>query len=161
MDLRKEEKMKQYNDKYIIAKIINYKYTYQDLNPKQFGNMIHGSGLYCPFHANSRTGTMQARLYYHEEKNLWYIHCYAEGKNFFASDYVDLILCRERQLFKSPKDFLLSKMSQEEFISLYNLFNKQKQEHMESAWERKRRWIDNVYNETGNAIDYIETLYTS
>ena len=53
------------------------------------------------------------------------------------------------------------KISQEEFISLYNLFNKQKQEQMESAWERKRRWIDNVYNETGNAIDYIETLYTS
>ena len=26
---------------------------------------------------------------------------------------------------------------------------------------KKCEWIDNIYNETGNVIDYIEALYTA
>ena len=78
-----------------------------------------------------------------------------------ASDYVNLIMCRERQLYKSPKDFLLTKLSNEEFISLYNLFQEKKQAFEENAWKKKCEWIDNTYNETGNIIDYIEALYTA
>lgn len=153
--------MKQYSDKQIINKIINYKFNFSDLNPRLFPQLVHGTGLYCPFHETSRTGTLQARIYFNEDKNIWYIHCYAEGKNFMASDYVNLIMCKEKQLYKSPKDFLLSKLSDEEFVSLYSLFQQKKQAYEENAWKKKCEWIDNIYNETGNVIDYIEALYTA
>ena len=153
--------MKQYNDKQIIRKIINYKFNFSTLNARKFPQLVHGTGLYCDWHPNSRTGTQHARLYYNEDKNIWYIHCYVCGRNYYASDYVEAIMCKEKQLYKSPKDFLLTKLSNEEFISLYNLFQEKKQAFEENAWKKKCEWIDNTYNETGNIIDYIEALYTA
>ena len=153
--------MEQYNDKYILYKIIDYKYTFHDLSPKLFPQLREGAPMYCPFHENSHTGTMQARIYFNEEKNLWYLHCYAEQKNFYAHDFVNLIMIRERQQFKSVKDFLQSRMGKEEFQSLYTLFKQKKQALMESQFKKKCAYIDNVYNEKGNTIDYIEALYTA
>lgn len=153
--------MEQYNDKYILRKIIDYKFTFHDLNAKQFPQLREGAPMYCPFHENSHTGTMQSRIYYNEEYNIWYLHCYAEGKNFLAHDYVELIMVKERQLFSSAKDFLLSKISKDEFITLYNLYKAKKQERLESRYKKTCAYIDNVYNDTGNTIDYIEALYTA
>lgn len=153
--------MEQYNDKYILKKIIDRNFNFHDLAPKVFPQLRHGLGLFCPFHENSRTGTMQARIYYNEESDLFYLYCYAEGKSYFAYDYVALILCKEKQLYNNPKEFILSKMTKDEFIGLYNLYSKQKAERIESQFKRKCRWIDNVYSETGNTIDYIEQLYTA
>ena len=134
--LKKEGYMKQYSDKQIINKIINYKFNFSDLNPRLFPQLVHGTGLYCPFHETSRTGTLQARIYFNEDKNIWYIHCYAEGKNFMASDYVNLIMCKEKQLYKSPKDFLLSKLSDEEFVGHFIVyFQQKKQAYEENAWK--------------------------
>jgi hypothetical protein len=153
--------MEQYNDKYILNKIINYKFTLQDVAPKDFPQLIEGKGMYCLWHENSHTGTQHARIYYDEEHNLWYMHCYVCHKNYFACDYVNTILVQEKQHYSSAKDFILSKIGKEEFIALYNMFKEQKKEAMQSQFKRKCAWIDNVYAETGNIIDYIETLYTA
>lgn len=152
---------KNYNNPYIISKIINNNFTFTDLNPKLFPQLRHGAGLYCPFHASSHTGTQQARIYFNEEKNIFYLHCYVEGRNFYPSDYVWLIMCKEKQLFKSPKEFLLSKMSSDDFIAQYNLIESKQNVIMESQFKKKCEYIDNVYNSTGNIVSYIETLYTA
>ena len=153
--------METYNDKYILYKIIDYKFTLTDLNSKIFPQLREGAPLYCPFHENTHTGTMQARIYFNEEKNIWYLHCYAEGANYYAHDYVERIMVAEKQLFPNIKSFIFSKMNKEEFISLYNMFKAQKQEYAESAYQRKCDWINNIYFETGNVVDYIEALYTA
>ena len=153
--------MEQYNDRYILKKIINRNFSFHDLAPKVFPQLRHGAGLFCPFHENSRTGTMQARLYYNEDEDMFYLYCYAEGKAFTAFDYVNLILCKNKQIYTNPKEFILSKIAMNEFIALYNLYKKQKAEEAESQFKRKCRWIDNVYADTGNIVDYIEKLYTA
>ena len=50
---------------------------------------------------------------------------------------------------------------QDEFVAMYNLFRKQKQDIIESQFKKKCTYIDNVFTETGNTIDYIEKLYTA
>ena len=55
----------------------------------------------------------------------------------------------------------MSGIDKEDFIALYNMFKARKQVLMESMFKRKCEWIDNVYAEKGNIVDYIETLYTA
>lgn len=153
--------MEQYNDNYILKKIVDYKFNFHDLNSRQFPQLREGAPMYCPFHENSHTGTMQARIYFNEDNNLWYLHCYMEGKNFYAHDYVDLIMVKEKQLFSSIKDFLLSRISRDEFIALYNLYKEKKQAILETRFKKQCIYIDNVFHDTGNTIDYIEALYTA
>lgn len=153
--------MNSYNDRYIIDKIINSNFTYTDLDPKRFPQLRHGVGMYCPYHESSHTGTMQARMYYSEEHNIFYIHCYVEGRNFKASDYVRLIMCREKELFRSPIDFLLSRMSKEDFIAQYKLIESNRKDEVETMFKKKCKYIDNTYTTTGNIVDYIEALYTA
>lgn len=153
--------MPQYNDKYIINRIINYKYTLHDVAPKVFPKLQHGLGMYCPFHENSHRGTLHARIYFNEDNNIWYLHCYVCGKNYFSADYVNRILVKERGIYRSAKEFLLSKMSDTEFMQLYTIFENKKREIEDSAYKRKCEWINNVYNNTGNVVDYIEALYTA
>jgi hypothetical protein len=129
--------------------------------PKIYPQLIEGKGMYCPFHESSHTGTQHARIYYNDETNLWYMHCYVEQKNYFASDYVNLILIKERQQYHSAKDYILAKIGKEEFIALYNMFKEQKKELVETQFQRKCNWIDSVYADTGNIVDYIEQLYTA
>ena len=151
----------QYNDKYIINRIINHKFTLQDVAPKVFPRLQHGIGMYCPFHENSHTGTQHARIYYNDDSNIWYMHCYVCGRNYFASDYVNRILVKERMQYKSAKEYLLTRINENEFIQLYTIFAKKKQELEDSQYKRKCNWINNVYIETGNIVDYIESLYTA
>lgn len=151
----------QYNDKNIINKIINSKFSFTDLNPRLFPSLREGEGLYCPFHQNSHTGTMQARIYYNEKRDIFYLHCYAEGKNYYPSDYVNLIMCKEKQLFSSPLSFLLTRMNKNDFIAQYNLLKAQQTTLIESQLKKKCEYIDNVFNSTQNIKDYIETLYTA
>lgn len=148
-----------YNDKYILKQITDTNFTFTDLDPRMFPSLIHGEGMYCMFHQNSHTGTKQARVYFDEERNIFYIHCYAEGKNFTAFDYLWLIMCKQKQLYKHPRDFLLEKMDTTEFVRQYSLFKKKKQVLCESQFKKKCEYIDNVYNQTGDIAHYIEALY--
>ena len=148
-----------YKDKYILKKITDTNFTFTDLNPMLFPSLVHGDGMYCPFHVNSHTGTKQARVYFDEEWNMYYIHCYAEGKNFTAFDYLYLIMCKQKGLYSHPLDFLLLHMDKNEFIRQYTLFKKQKQVISESQFKKKCEYIDNVFNQTGDIAQYIETLY--
>lgn len=151
--------MNKYNDKYIIDKIINTNFSFADLNPKLFKNMRHGEAYYCMFHQNSHTGTKQARLYYNDEWDIFYIHCFAEGKNYTPADYVRLIMCNEKGLYKSPLNFLHERMSEDDIKAQYTIFDKNRKERLETQFQKKSKYIDNVYNSTGNIVDYIEALY--
>lgn len=153
--------LQQYNDRYIIDQIINKNFNYHDLDPKLFPRLQHGVGLHCPHHPNSGRGTMQARIYYNEEQDMFYLYCYAEGRVYKPSDFVRLILCNEREKYVSPKAFLLAHMSEEEFISQYNTIKRKKKVLMETQFKKKCEYIDNTYNSSENIVDYIETLYTA
>ena len=151
----------QYSNVFILYKIIDYKFTFVDLNPKRYPVLQHNLALYCDWHESSRTGTKHARMYYDEDTDLWHIHCYVEKTNYYAHDYVEQIMIKERKLFRNLKEFILSKMSKEEFISLYNLYKSKVKEELDTKYKNKCEWIDNVYADTGNTLDYIETLYTA
>ena len=146
-------------DKYILKKIVDRNFTFTDLNPRQFPQLIHGEGMYCLWHECSHTGTKNARIYFNEEQEIFYVHCYAEGKNYTAYDYVAEIMCKQKQLYKSVLDFLLDKMDQTEFLTQYKLFEQKKQVLVESQFKKKCEYIDNVYNNTGDISSYIEALY--
>lgn len=153
--------MKQYTNKKVIKKIINSNYSFTDIAPRVFPQLRHGQGMYCMFHPNTHTGTQHARIYFSEEQNIFYLYCYVEGKSYTAYDYVERILCKEQQRFTNPIDFILSRMSKNEFITLYNLYYKDLEGLMMSQFKKKCEYIDNTYTETGNTIDYIEKLYTA
>lgn len=151
----------QYNNKTIINKIIDYKFTFEDLNPNTFPVLQDGLGMYCLWHENSHRGTKHARMYYNDDMDLWYIYCYVCGKAYYSHDYVNVIMVKERNLYKSGRDFLLEKIGKDEFIALYTLFEKQTQGVVESDFKKKCNYIDNTFAETGNVSDYIEKLYTA
>lgn len=151
--------MNTYNDKYILRKIIETNFSFHDLNPKKFPKLVHGTGLYCPWHDSTHTGNLNARIYYNDERDIFYIHCYVEQRNFTSYDYVSEIMCKQKGLFTSPKEFLLSRMSKEDFLTQYKLFENNMKTMIESQFKKKCAYIDNTYNSTGNTIDYIEALY--
>lgn len=145
----------------ILDKIIDHRFNFHDLDPKRFPVLIDNDAYYCMFHENSHTGTKQARLYQDEENhNLWVIYCYAEGKRFYAHDYVQKVLISDRELYRNTYEFLLDRLGTKEFEMLYKLFLNQRHVDYVSEIERKEMYINNTYLSTGNTVDFIEALYT-
>lgn len=150
-----------YNDPLIIRRLINNRFTFFDVDPKVFPKMAEGFGLYCPFHQSTHTGDYNARLYLDEDTDQFILYCYVEGKAFTVYDYVNYILCQQKQLYKAPRDYALANMSKQDFIAFYTLYQEQVKDITETQFKKKCEYINNTYVETGNTIDYIEQLYTA
>lgn len=142
-----------------IREVINKNFTFSDLSPR-FKNVDSSTGnIFCPFHENHDTPA--AKMYWNEYKERWEIHCFGEcHRNFTAYDYVDLILCLKYQKYASPLDFLQKNMDQRDLQNQLTFYVKRGAELEVSLFEEKVTYINNVFAEYDNVIDYIEELYT-
>ena len=142
----------------VLWKIINANFTFADLSPRFIGVDSSTGNIFCPFHENHSSPA--AKMYWDEYRELWVIHCFGEcHRNFTAYDYVNLILCKKYEKYKSPLDFLKKNMSISFLKNQIKLYKNDTSDLNESMYQRKATYINNVYSETENIVDYIETLY--
>ena len=144
----------------VLREVINHNFTFADLS-KRFEGVDSSTGnIFCPFHDN--TETPAAKMYWDEEREIWILHCFGEcHRNYTAYDYVNLILCQKYGKYQSPYQFLKLRMPSTQLGSQLEIHQKQVALMEATSIEKKRDYIDNLYNETENIIDFIETLYTA
>ena len=99
-------------------------------------------------------------MYWNEEKNIWVLHCFRDHRNFTTFDYVQLIMCKEREQYKNVLDFLEKNMSKTELITQYKLISRNVELFDDNLIQKKIEYIDNLYNECEDTVEYIEKLYT-
>ena len=141
-----------------IRTVLNRNFTFADLSPR-FENVDSSTGnIFCPFHENHSTPA--AKMYWNEEEGLWIIHCFGEcHRNFTAYDYVDLILCKKYQKYKSPLDFLKKNMANELLLMQLELYDKEQEDQLELEESAKTEYISKVAFENEDLESYIESLY--
>lgn len=151
--------MNKYNDQ-VIRNVIEQNFTFADLS-KRFKGVDSSTGnIFCPFHEN--TDTPAAKMYWDETREIWIIHCFGEcHRNFTTYDYVKYILCDKYQKYLSPLHFLKVNMPESILGTQLELYKKYADETVASNLEEKKNYIDNIFAETGNIVDFIEELYTA
>ena len=143
----------------VIKEVINNNFTFSDLS-KRFENVDSSTGnFYCPFHENHDTPA--AKMYWDEVREIWVIYCFSEQRLFTAYDYVDLILCREQEKYKTPLDFLRANMNSSDLYNQIKLYKQQDVDLTQIVLQDKIDYINNVYAKYENLVDYIEELYTA
>lgn len=144
----------------VIKEVINRNYTFADLS-KRFEGVDSSTGnIFCPFHENHDTPA--AKMYWDENREIWVLHCFGEcHRNFTAYDYVERIFCEKYQKYQSPLHFLRANMASGKLGTQLDFYQKNVAELIESYENEKKIYIDNLFIETGNTIDFIEALYTA
>ena len=146
-------------DKRVIKEVINNNFTFSDL-AKKFENVDSSTGnIFCPFHDNYSTPA--AKMYWDEIREIWVIWCFSEQRAFTTYDYVELILCKEQEQYKSPIEFLKVNMNPSDLYNQIKLFEKETTDLTQTATQAKIDYINNVYAKHENLVDYIEELYTA
>lgn len=144
----------------VIKKVINDNFTFADLSKRFVGVDSSTGNIYCPFHENHDTPA--AKMYWDEEHEIWILHCFGEcHRNYTAYDYVNLILCEKYQKYNNPFQFLTSNIPEAQLSMTLDNYQKQLNLNLSTSLEEKRNYIDNVFAETGNIVDFIERLYTA
>ena len=152
--------MKQIYDNRAIKRVINQNFTFADLSKRFIGVDSSTGNIFCPFHEN--TDTPAAKMYWDDERGIWVLHCFGEcHRNFTAYDYIDLILCKKYQKYNSPLHFLKLNMPEYKLGNQLEVAQKYINEETITLIEEKKNYIDNLYIETGNIVDFIEKLYTA
>lgn len=147
-------------NKLIIKKIINANFTFSDLSKRFVGVDSSTGNIFCPFHENHHSPA--AKMYWDEVNDMWIIHCFGEcHRNFSTYDYVNLILCKKYERYRDPFDFLKKNMTITELKNQIEVYKKDTSDLQESSYQDKVTYINNVYSNNGNTIDYIEELYTN
>lgn len=143
-----------------IRNVINDYFTFADLSPRFKGVDSSTGNIFCPFHENHDTPA--AKMYWDDEREIWILHCFGEcHRNYTAYDYVDLILCEKYQKYNNPLQFLSSNIPEAQLSVTLDNYQKQFNLNLTTSLEEKRNYIDNVFAETGNIVDFIERLYTA
>ena len=144
----------------VIREVINRNFTFADLS-KRFEGVDSSTGnIFCPFHENHDTPA--AKMYWDEVREIWVLHCFGEcHRSFTAYDYVERIFCEKYQKYTSPLQFLRMNMPEAKLGTQLDFYQKNAAMLMEAYENEKRAYIDNLYVETGNIIDFIEKLYTA
>ena len=143
-----------------IRAVINRNFTFADLSPR-FKNVDSSTGnIFCPFHENHSTPA--AKMYWNDEDEIWIIHCFGEcHRNYTAFDYVEKVLCEKYQKYISPFHFLKLHMPESKLGMQLEIYKKYVAEQTSSSIDEKRMYIDNLFMEKGNIVDFIEELYTA
>lgn len=151
--------MSAYNYK-VIKEVINSNFTFADLSNK-YKNVDSSTGnIYCPFHENHETPA--AKMYWDDEKEIWVLHCFGEcHRSFTAYDYVEKILCEKYKRYNSPLHFLKLNMPEASLSMQLDICKNIVDISLNQSYSKKKDYINNVFDETGNISDFIEKLYTS
>ena len=141
-------------NKTLLNKIIDHNFKWEDVSNYKTSYV---GNVFCFNHPNHDTPA--AKLYYNSDDDLWVLYCYAERRGFYVHNYIQKVLCEERQIYKSPLDFLKQHMSEGDIIRQYKALEKDITNILENNLKKKIEYINNVYSETDNVIDYIQRLY--
>lgn len=144
----------------VLQEVINSNFTFSDLS-KRFENVDSSTGnIFCPFHENHSTPA--AKMYWDEIREIWILHCFGEcHQSFTAYDYVERILCQQQRKYLNPLEFLRVHMPFNQLYSQIELYKQQSINLTQAAMQDKIDYINNVYAEHENLVDYIEELYTA
>lgn len=146
------------DDVRILREIIEQNFSWEDLNPKRFNtNVMLNSNIFCPFHENKNTPSAKAFL--DDTKNIVTIWCFTEQRRYTTYDYVNLVIVNQQKKFPSVQAFLINKLGEQRFNELYSLAEEGIDLEEASLTEQTIEYIDNLYNEKNNVIDFINCLY--
>lgn len=151
--------MAKYNDRKILKKIVNQNFTFGDFN--KYLENTYNANVYCPFHEHSFSGKGNAKLYFNEEENIWVLHCFVKCGNKTAYDYLQEIVIQREGKYSSVEDFLIERLGTPEFLAQYRGIKDNIDYTKETSYQEKKRYIENLYNETDDVVDFIESLYTN
>ena len=99
-------------------------------------------------------------MYWNEDHQIWVIHCFGQcHRNFTAYDYVDLILCKKYEKYKSPLDFLKVNMPLSDLYFQIDICEKEREDQIELETSAKIEYIQRIANENEKTEDFIEALY--
>lgn len=149
IDLRK--------DRRILKALVNNNFSFADLDKKFEGVDSSTGNIFCPFHENKSSPS--AKMYFNEDTNMYTIWCFRESRNFTAYDYVDKILCVEKNKYRDVVTFLEARMNKAEILTQYNNLLKNINSMDEKTIQKKIDYIDNIYVDCENTEEYIERVY--
>ena len=145
------------DDPKILRQIAEQSFSIVDLCP-QYKNAGVGVGnVFCVFHDNKNSPS--GRLYWDSERNMAVLHCFSEHRTYTAYDYINKILVQQKGRYASVQDFLLKILGEQKFNEMYSLVEQGIDLEEESLLEQTIEYIDNLYNEHDNVIDFINCLY--
>lgn len=142
----------------IWRNIAEYNLEWGDVD-SQFEGLQPGlANIYCPFHDNKHSPA--ARPYWDEDRDVLTIFCFRERRSFSVYDYIDLILCRERRIYKDPGEYLQKHFGEVAYKELFQLARQSLLTMRADKFDQKCKYIRNLYNEYDNVVDFINALYT-
>ena len=147
------------NDFKVLRNIIEQNFPLNEIVPEYDGLSQNTANCFCVFHRN--VSSPSGKLYWDDEKDILVLHCFAEHRTFTSFDYVNLVLCERKHLYKDPYDFLEKNMSPEDLNEYIKLSKDRMDLLTESAYERKVEYINNTYNKYDNLYDFINELYSA
>ena len=145
------------DDPNILREVVEQTYDLTDLCPRYGTAVVGATNVLCVFHDNRNTPS--AKLYIDEDKGITVLHCFAEHKTYTSYDYVDNILVLRRHQYLSVQDYLIKNLGEQRFNELYTLAEQEAYLENETLLEQTIEYIDNLYNEHDNVIDFINCLY--
>ena len=145
------------DDPRILREIVEQTYDLADSWPRYGREVVGATNVFCVFHDNRNTPS--AKLYIDEDKGITVLHCFAEHKTYTSYDYVDKILVQRKHQYLSVQDYLIKNLGEQRFNELYTLAEQEAYLENETLLEQTIDYIDNLYNEHDNVIDFINCLY--
>lgn len=146
------------DDARILREIAEQNFSWEDVNPNRFNlNVMLNSNIFCPFHENRNTASCKA--YTDSEKDIVVLWCFTEQRRYTVYDYINLIIVRQWKKYSSVYDYLIRHLGEQKFNEFYSLVEQGIQLEEESLLEQTIEYIDNLYNEHDNVIDFINCLY--
>lgn len=145
------------DDVRVLREIVEQTFDLTDVCPRYGKEVVGATNVFCVFHDNRNTPS--AKLYVDEEKGITVLHCFAEHRTYTSYDYIDKILVQQKHRYQSVQDFLIKNLGEQKFNELYTLAEQEAYLENETLLEQTIEYIDNLYNEHDNVIDFINHLY--
>ena len=141
----------------VLREIVEQTFDLTEVCPRYGREVVGATNVFCVFHDNKNTPS--AKLYFDEERGITVLHCFAEHKTYTSYDYVDKILVQQKHKYQSVQDYLIKNLGEQKFNELYTLAEQEAYLENETLLEQTIEYIDNLYNEHDNVIDFINSLY--
>ena len=145
------------NNPRILREIAEQTFDLTEICPQYSRSAVGTANSFCIWHPNHDTPS--GKLYFDEERGIVVFHCFAEHKTYTSYDYIDKILVQKKHKYLSVQDYLVKNLGESKFRELYTLAEEGIALEEESAIEQTIEYIDNLYNEKNNVIDFINCLY--
>ena len=141
----------------VLREIVEQTFDLTEVCPRYGREVVGATNVFCVFHDNKNTPS--AKLYLDEERGITVLHCFAEHKTYTSYDYIDKILVQQKHKYQSVQDYLIKNLGEQKFNELYTLAEQEAYLENETLLEQTIEYIDNLYNEHDNVIDFINSLY--